>query len=125
MKDIVTREDLELLMNDFYSKLLNDVQIGYIFTEVAQINLKKHLPVLVDFWEQTLFYRGGYKNNVLQIHKDLNEKTALNAGHFQIWLAYFNKTVDENFKGEFAEKIKVKALSIATVMQLKIEVKPE
>ena len=61
---------------------------------------------------------------LLQIHKDLNEKTVLNAGHFQIWLAYFNKTVDENFKGEFAEKIKVKALSIATVMQLKIAVKP-
>ena len=39
---------------------------------------------------------------------------------FQIWLNHFNNSVDENFKGEKAERIKTQALSIATVMQIKI-----
>lgn len=120
MRDISTRADLLFLMEQFYQKLLNDKTIGYIFTDVAHINLEKHLPILADFWEQTLFYRGGYKNNVLQIHQDLHQKESLTKAHFDTWLMHFNATVNENFEGECAEKIKVRALSIATVMQLKM-----
>ncbi len=120
MKDIHTREDLLFLMCKFYHKLLIDPTVGYIFTEVAQIDLEKHLPTLADFWEQALFHRGGYKNNVLQIHHDLHLKSALNKTHFGVWLQHFNASVDENFEGLNAEKIKTKAMSIATVMQLKV-----
>lgn len=120
MKDIATRDDLLFLMNQFYNKLLVDPTVGYIFTEVAQINLEKHLPTLADFWEQALFHRGGYKNNVLQVHHDLHLKSALNKTHFEVWLGHFEASVNENFEGEYAQKIKTKALSIATVMQLKV-----
>lgn len=120
MKDIQTREDLLYLMNQFYNKLLVDPIVGYIFTEVAKINLEKHLPVLADFWEQALFHRGSYKNNVLQIHHNLHLKSTLNKKHFEVWLNHFYNSIDENFIGKNAEKIKTKALSIATVMQLKV-----
>ncbi len=40
--------------------------------------------------------------------------------HFQRWILLFNETVDELFKGEKAELIKQRALSISTVMQIKI-----
>jgi hypothetical protein len=53
MNDIKSRADLELLMDSFYHKLLNDDSIDYIFTDVAQIDIDSHLPVIVDFWEQT------------------------------------------------------------------------
>jgi hemoglobin len=120
MNDIQNRADLELLMDSFYQKILQDTAINYIFTEIAQINLEKHLPHLVDFWEQTLFNTGGYKNNVLQVHLDLNAKLPFTTVHFETWLRYFNQTVDELFTGENAEKIKTRALSIATVMKLKM-----
>ena len=42
---------------------------------------------------------------------------------FTIWLSHFNNSVDENFKGQKAEQIKTQALSIATVMQIKISQK--
>ena len=58
MRDVENREDLYLLMSEFYKKLLADNNINYIFTEVAKIDLEPHLIELVDFWEQMLFDRG-------------------------------------------------------------------
>lgn len=121
MKDIQTRKDLELLMDRFYAKLLADPSINYIFTDVAKIDLPKHLPHIVDFWELSILHSGNYKKNVLQVHLDLNGKERLTATHFQVWLGYFNTSVDENFIGNNAEIIKTRAISIATVMQIKMQ----
>ena len=120
MKDIETRVDLELLLRAFYNRLLGDTSISYMFTDVAKINLEEHLPHITDFWEQSLFYKGNYRKNVLQIHQDLNSKEKLTAAHFITWISNFNDTVDAMFKGENSDKIKTRALSIATVMKIKI-----
>jgi len=120
MKDIETRVDLELLLRAFYNRLLSDNSISYMFTDVAKINLEEHLPHITDFWEQSLFYTGNYRKNVLQIHQNLNSKEKLTEAHFTIWLSNFNDTVDAMFKGENSDKIKTRALSIATVMKIKI-----
>lgn len=107
-------------MSEFYLKLLADSKINFIFIKVAKIDLAPHLLELVDFWEQILFDTGKYRKNVLQIHTDLNQKTRLSEEHFSIWLHYFNKTIDKNFAGLIAEKMKTRALSIATVMKIKL-----
>ena len=120
MKDIENNEDLYLLVDEFYKKLLFDVSIAYIFTEVVKIKLEEHLPVLVTFWSQSLFNTGGYFKNLTNIHLDINAKEYLSPELFTIWLNHFNNSVDENFSGLNAEKIKTQALSIATVMQIKI-----
>lgn len=120
MRDIQTREDLHLLMSEFYLKLLADSKISFIFIKVAKIDLAPHLLELVDFWEQILFDTGNYRKNVLQIHMDLNQKTKLSEEHFAIWLNYLNITIDENFTGQVAENMKTRALSIATVMRIKM-----
>lgn len=123
MNDIQTQDDLYLLVDEFYKKLLTDERISYIFTDVVKIKLEEHLPILVTFWSQGILGTGGYTNNLTQIHLDVNEKSYLSPELFQIWLNHFNHAVDENFKGENAEKIKTQALSIATVMQIKISQK--
>ena len=120
MKDIENNDDLYLLVDAFYKKLLSDVSIAYIFTEVVKIKLEEHLPILVTFWSQSLFNTGGYFKNLTNIHLDINEKEYLSSELFTIWLNHFNASVDENFAGLNAEKIKTQALSIATVMQIKI-----
>lgn len=119
-KDIETRKDIELLVDSFYQKVLKDETIGYIFNEVAKIDLAKHMSMMYDFWETTLFHKAVYKGNPMEVHVDLNEKVALKKVHFDQWLSMFNKTVDELFSGEKAELAKTRALSIATVMQIKI-----
>ena len=119
-KDIDNREDIDLLMNVFYGKLLKDDSINYIFTDVIKINIKTHIPVIADFWESLLFNRNIYHNNPMKIHLDIQNKTPLLKHHFDTWLGYFNSTVDQLFEGSVALKAKERALSIATVMQIKI-----
>jgi len=120
VKDITTRKDIELLVNTFYDRLLADDNINYIFTDVAKLNIKTHLPVIADFWESVLLNNNVYHNNTMKVHLDLNDKTALTARHFDIWLKHFNNTIDELFGGDIALLAKQRATSVATVMQIKI-----
>jgi hemoglobin len=120
MRDIQNQDDLYLLVDEFYNKLLADATISYIFTEVVKIKLEEHLPILVTFWSQAILGTGGYFNNLTQIHLDVSAKEYLSPELFKIWLNHFYTTVDENFKGEKAEQIKTQALNIATIMQIKI-----
>ena len=120
MKDIENQDDLYLLVDEFYKKLLSDTSINYIFTDVVKIKIEEHLPILVTFWSQAILGTGGYTNNLTQIHLDIDKKEHLTKELFDIWLNHFYTTVDENFIGEKAEKIKTQALSIATIMKIKI-----
>jgi hemoglobin len=119
-QDIKNRKDIELLVDTFYKKVLKDETISYIFNDVAKIDLAKHMPLMYDFWETTLFHQAVYKGNPMKVHLDLNVKESLKKAHFDQWLTMFNETVDELFYGEKAELAKTRALSIATVMQIKI-----
>lgn len=120
MKDIESRVDLEVFTRAFYNRLLADDAVSYIFTDVAQIDLEEHLPKITDFWELSMFHTGPYHNNPMQVHMQLNDKEQLTAEHFDIWLGHFNATVDELFTGPNAEKIKTRAVSIATIMKIKV-----
>lgn len=53
-KDILIREDIELLVNTFYDKIKKDDTIGYFFTEIANVDWPTHLPKMYDFWESIL-----------------------------------------------------------------------
>ncbi len=75
--DITNRWDIELLMNKFYQRLLADENINYIFTDVARLYIKSHIPVIADFWESVLLNKNVYRNNTMKIHLDLNDKTPL------------------------------------------------
>ncbi len=118
--DIENREDLFELVHRFYEKLLADPSISYLFTEVARIDIIKHLLVLVDFWDMVLFQSDTYQKNAMQIHMQLHQKSALSKQHFATWLLHFNQAVDELFEGDKAFLAKQRAQSIATVMQVKI-----
>ena len=120
-KDIENRGDLLRLIQEFYKKLLADDSINYLFTDVANINLEHHFPVLVDFWDSILFQSDTYRKNAMQPHITLHQKSPLTKHHFEIWLRYFKETVDELFAGDNAFIIKERATSIATVMQIKIK----
>jgi hemoglobin len=119
-KDIENRIDIELLVNEFYAKVKKDEVIGYIFTDVAKVNWEKHLPRMYDFWENTLFYTGTYEGNPMELHKHLHRVMPLKVEHFAQWNRLFLSTVDELYEGANAILAKQRAISISTVMQIKI-----
>lgn len=119
-KDIESREDIIQLVNAFYEKVKQDDTIGYIFNEVVKVNWEKHLPRMYDFWENVLFYTGSYEGNPINTHRQLNGRTPLNKDHFKRWNSLFSTAVDELFEGEKARMAKQRAISISTVMQIKL-----
>ena len=119
-KDIEHRKDIELLITTFYNKVKMDETIGYIFNDIAKVNWEQHLPVMFDFWENVLFYTGAYDGNPMIIHQHLNRVVPLTNAHFKQWEKLFTETVDGLFDGTNAVLAKQRALSISTVMQMKI-----
>ena len=119
-KDIVTRKDIELLVNEFYIKIIQDKKTGFIFTDIAAVNWQKHLPLMCDFFENMLFYTGSYTGNPMELHKHINRLFPLTEEHFRQWNYLFSTTVDELFEGTTANLVKQRAKSIAAVMQIKI-----
>jgi hemoglobin len=119
-KDLEQRADIELLITRFYDKVIADDVIGYIFNDIAKVNWPKHLPVMFDFWENVLFFTGKYEGNPMTVHQHLHRVVPLTKAHFDRWYQLFSQTVDELFEGNNAILAKQRALSIATIMQLKI-----
>jgi hemoglobin len=116
MKEIESRADIDRLMNVFYARALVDPVIGYIFTDVAKLDLEHHLPIIGDFWESMLFGTPAYQKhgrNPMLVHKELHLKSQLTREHFERWLEIFTTTTDELFKGENADHIKIRAAAIA------------
>jgi hemoglobin len=120
-KDIETRGDIEHLMEQFYQKLIPDTIVGYIFTDVAKLNLSEHLPVLADFWEIILLGTGNYKGNVMLKHLELNNKTALLPEHFERWKKLFFETLKELYSGPVADEAIRRVNLMEGLMQFKIE----
>lgn len=124
LRDIESRKDIEVLIAKFYEKMLDDIIIGFIFTDIAKVDLDKHLPVICDFWETVLFNKAKYKKGpeVIKVHQELNKKIALKRGHFRRWLYLFHTTIDELYEGEYAYSAKERASTIAESMQKKLSI---
>lgn len=118
--DIQHRADIEKLVNRFYESVKTDKTIGFIFTELVQMDWETHIPLIVDFWETILLDNPLYKHNAMQVHYALNKKFPLQKAHFESWLSLFGETVDELFAGKTAELAKTRARSIADVMLFKM-----
>ncbi|MFT3843478.1 MAG: group III truncated hemoglobin [Lacibacter sp.] len=123
-KDIENRDDIVKLVDTFYDRVKPDDQIGYFFTKVVPVDWSRHLPLMYNFWENIIFHSGTYGGNPMQVHKEVHLKSPLCKEHFDHWIELFNATIDDLFEGDNAEMAKQRALSIATVMQIKISQTP-
>jgi hemoglobin len=119
--DIESREDLFTVVELFYKKLFEDKDLQHFFVAFSEPeNLKKHLMVLVDFWDGILFHSGAYTKNAMQPHIEKNKDIPFEALHFEKWMYLLSAAIDERFEGLNAEVMKSRAQSIATVMQIRI-----
>lgn len=119
-KDITQRKDIERLVNEFYERVKLDQTIGPIFSDVAHVNWDKHLPVMYDFWENIIFQTGNYTGNPMSAHFKIHEKHPFTKAHFTRWLAIFQETLNDCFQGPNTELARQRALSIATVIEIKL-----
>jgi hemoglobin len=116
LRDITDRNDVSQFVNEFYKKVNADPLLAPVFRDV---DWEHHLPIINNFWSSMLLGDQSYKGNPFQSHM----KLAITPAHFTRWLELFTQTIDENFKGEKAEEVKMRAHSIAGIFQLKMGLK--
>lgn len=107
-KLLQNREDLEMLVDRFYSRVRVDELIGPIFNDVAKVNWETHTEKIYNFWDTLLFGAENYEGRPFPPHIPLKLKPE----HFKRWLELFFDTVDELFEGQKAEEIKMRAFNI-------------
>lgn len=116
MNDILVRDDVKKLVDTFYDKVKADELIGPLF---GHVDWPHHLPIMYNFWSSMLLGDQTYRGNPLQKHLPL----PLERMHFERWLKLFTATVDENFAGEKADEVKMRAQSIAGIFQIRMGLK--
>ena len=119
MRDIETREDIRLMVDSFYEKVQLDDELNHVFNGVAQLDWEKHLPKMYDFWESIVWKNNVYSGNPMEVHKKMHTRIPFTKSMFDNWLRLFNQTVDANFEGKNTDEVKTRALSIATMIQVK------
>ena len=113
MRDIEDRGDCEALVRAFYARAFEDPLIGWLFTDVAKLDLEAHVPQITSFWETVLLGARSYAGGAFRPHAELHMKAELRAAHFERWLVLWAETVDERFGGERAELAKSHAKRVA------------
>jgi hemoglobin len=122
--DIENRGDCERLVRAFYGRALEDPVIGWIFVDVAKLDVEEHVPVIASFWETILLGARSYGGGAFAPHAVLHAKVGLRAGHFERWLALWRATVDELFAGERAELAKAHAQRVARAFHGRLQTFP-
>jgi hemoglobin len=121
LPDITDRSDCERLVRAFYGRTLTDPVIGWIFVDVAHLDVEAHVPQIASFWETILLGAQTYRGGAFRPHAQLHAKVRLRAGHFERWLWLWRTTVDESFAGEKAELAKSHALRVARAFHARLE----
>lgn len=119
-RDITNTKDIEHLVDSFYQQVQKDPVIGYIFTDVMEVDWEKHLPRMYQFWETILLGRASFKGNPLLKHIYVNSRERLTEEHFQQWINLWNGTVNKLFEGKRAEQAKKKAKNMKELLIIKI-----
>ena len=121
MQDIQNRADCERLVRRFYGRALSDPVIGFIFVDIARLDLEAHVPKIASFWETILLGAQSYAGGAFRPHAELNQRVPLRRGHFERWLWLWSATVDELFSGERAELAKSHAVRVAHAFHARLE----
>jgi len=120
LTDIQDKEDISVLVERFYTKVLKDDLIGHFFTEVVSLSWEIHIPILVSFWNGILFGVQEYKGNPMIKHIHLDKMYPIEEMHFERWLRLWDETVKENFTGPKSEEAIKRAADIGRLMLYKI-----
>lgn len=119
--DIQSHQDVELLVDNFYSKARVDPLLGPVFNTIIGDDWSQHLPLIYRFWSTVLFGEPGYSGNVIAQHIAIDKVMPLTEEHYQRWGELFYATVDEHFSGSKAEEAKKRAGLMLQLIRMKVD----
>ncbi|MFC4096146.1 group III truncated hemoglobin [Euzebyella saccharophila] len=116
-REIKNREDVHLLVTQFYGKIREHATLSPIFNKIIE-DWDAHFEVLTNFWESQLFLKRNYHNNPIQVHNEVDRKMEhqIKSEHFGMWLNLWFETLDELFEGEVAYIAKNRAQKMSSML---------
>ncbi|MFT5481592.1 MAG: hemoglobin [Halieaceae bacterium] len=111
--DLDSEARIARFVESFYRKILADSELAPIFLDVAAVDLKVHLPHIRDYWCKLLLGDDRYRRHTMNIHRELHLKQSLTPANFEAWLALFNATADEGYRGPHTDRARRVAAAIA------------
>ncbi len=115
-QDILTLDDVKLLVDTFYNKVAEDELLAPIFIDRLGDNWLPHLQKMYTFWQTVLLEEYTYNGAPFPPHARL----PVDENHFNQWLNLFAQTVDTLFTGDKANEAKWRAAKMAQMFQHKI-----
>lgn len=113
LKDITTKADVHLLVDEFYTKVASKSSIIDFF---KNINWEEHKPRMYGFWYYVLLDEPATIHSIYDTHQKLNIKPE----DFEEWLRFFKEALDTNFNGPKANLAWQRALIIANTFNSKM-----
>jgi len=111
----ITRENIEIMVMNFYRRVLQDDLVGPFFTaklgdDMTNEHWEPHLKLLIDFWASIALNDSSYRGNPFAPHMYLGE---LSSEVFEQWLKLFYATLDEVYEPQTADQFKERSSIIA------------
>lgn len=116
-QDILTIDDVKLLVNSFYDKIRTNELLGPIFNGIIQDRWPVHLEKMYRFWQTVLLEEHTYFGSPFVPHAKLQ----VNQQHFDTWLELWHSTINHHFSGTKADEAKWRGDKMAVMFLSKIE----
>ena len=112
-RDLDSRSQIHNAVVSFYRDLVMDDLLGPLFEEIAEVDWRTHIPLLIDYWCRVLLGHQNYQGTILGAHRRVHELEPLTADLFDRWYGLWAATIDQGWAGPSAEKAKAHAAKIA------------
>lgn len=86
----LNEEYIDVLVDEFYSRIQRHPVLGEIFNRVIKDNWDHHLVVMKSFWASIAFNAGTYSGKPVVVHNALEN---IEPWHFTMWLGLFHQTL--------------------------------
>jgi hemoglobin len=120
LPDLDSPAQIRAFITAFYDRLLADPRIAPVFLEVAEIDIRRHLPLICAYWEKLLLGGGAYRRHTMNIHRAVHARRPLTPVDFGVWLGHFRAALEEGFSGPQAARARGIAERIAQNMQAQL-----
>lgn len=108
LHNTITRDNLRILMNSFYTKTLQNHELRNFFVHELGEDIKnedwiEHIETLADFWLATLLDEGPYEGNFVGMHIKIPH---ISRSSFITWMELFSISTDEIYIPKLAQQFK-------------------
>lgn len=121
LSDLDTPASISRFVDGFYARITVDPLLAPLFFEHAEVDLEVHLPRIKAYWEKMLLGDDSYRRHMMRKHREVHRRHPFGDAHYARWVKTFEETLDQGYRGPFAERARTLARRVAGNMRRNLE----